>query len=190
MHTWWKWTIPLTPKAGELEIMLADGQNDKMVLDREKVVLTRSRNWYKSRCEALVEANKELEQALVQTRAAVNFRPNRLCSTYGGYVLALRRNIAHASARATALMVAGDEVRGALTDPRTVVSYEHRLEVAKCLRSRAAYASSTPALEVHCVKCDATDEDSVDKMKVHVSTVDSVSVTLGVLHASMSGVPP
>ena len=52
MHTWWKWTIPLTPKAGELEIMLADGQNDKMVLDREKVVLTRSRNWYKSRCEA------------------------------------------------------------------------------------------------------------------------------------------
>eukprot|EP00959_Pyramimonas_sp_CCMP1952_P438377 9177580-Pyramimonas_sp.AAC.1 len=79
----------------------------------------------------LYEANQEI----VALKAQATFRPGRNVTTYGGYCLAVRRNVGHASAAATALMVTG-EGEGGVKDKNTVVSYEHRAAAGKVIRSK------------------------------------------------------
>jgi hypothetical protein len=63
--------------------------------------------------------------------AIVNFRPNRNVAIYGGYSMALRRNIGHVGAAAALTMVTGDDVHGDLKNRALVYRYEHRVAIAK-----------------------------------------------------------
>ena len=166
---------------GELEMLLVQRDQDKQHCDREKSSLTHSRDWYKKRCVSLAANARNLENALVHLHSRVNFRPNRNVTDFGGYSLALSRNIAHASARATALMVAGGPERGAVKDAHTVLIYENRVEAAKQIIAREAYAAVDANFEVHCHKCDATGDEPVDRNKVHVSKITSLSIDSDVL---------
>ena len=115
-----------------------------------------------------------------------------MISTFGGYSLALKRNMAgHVGAAAAASLVAGDEERGGFGDKKVVISFEHKAAAAKRCRSaqcHAAFADSlvavelvhdsiapvpVSALEVHCFKGDATNQDAIGKEKVHTSLVSS-----------------
>ncbi|CAK0898653.1 unnamed protein product, partial [Prorocentrum cordatum] len=102
--------------------------------------LTRNRDQWQQRAallaDQLAERNQE-EQVLMQ---AVRFRSGGRAnvSLFGGCTLALRRNVAHAGGAATAAMVAGDELHGAVKDKRTVWTYEHR--AAAAVRARALVA--------------------------------------------------
>ena len=148
-----------------------------------------------------VVESAQRERALV---AQVNFRPGRFITHLGGYNLALRRNLGHASAAVTAVMVAGDAVRGSVKAPRTVLEYEHRASCAKRLWSalrfheaedsmkRAVALVAVPdvaadrphasfrAFEVFCLKCDATKQEAIDKQCMHVALMSSTS------HADLS----
>eukprot|EP00959_Pyramimonas_sp_CCMP1952_P301973 6319117-Pyramimonas_sp.AAC.1 len=97
--------------------------------------------YYMSRAANLKQQLDDMRDELVATRAMVDFLPGRSLSVYGGYALALRRNIAHASALATVRMVLGnDETEGPTLKGRSqVVTYEYRLAAAKRIRATEFY---------------------------------------------------
>ena len=142
----------------------------------------RSRRYWMERAEATQVALEDMCADYGALKATTDFRPSRCITTVGGYTLAIRRNIAHASAKATAEMVTGTDAApgsgGRVQDPHTVVSYEHRASIAKALRSRDFYSRPTAEeaanqVEVHLLKCDGTHSQAIEKSKVHVSAVHS-----------------
>jgi hypothetical protein len=100
-------------------------------------------------------------------------------STYGGYVLAAARALAHTGAAACAVMVAGQKERGDLKDPHTVIQYEHRMSGAMRVRSTDLYTElgNECDFSVHEIKCDATHQTALNKEKVHVCLVTSTEVS-------------
>ena len=117
-------------------------------------------------------------------------------SVLGGYHLANRRNIGHSGAAAAAQMITCDNLHGNFTAGRIVIDYEHRIALAKHLRcsrfhlenaSGAADAAELAQplqplppcpgpidfIDVHEYKGDGTNQDAIEKHKVHVSIVNS-----------------
>ena len=71
---------------------------------------------------------------MAELKAQVNFRPGlRNISCFGGYALAERRNMGHASSETTVKMVASSELAGGLKDRGIVVQYEHRIMIVVTL---------------------------------------------------------
>jgi hypothetical protein len=142
----------------------------------------KSSKHYKQRCEQLIQELKESQLGLTVLQRMSDFKPGRQVTTFGGYSLAFRRNVAHASARATAAMVTAGTAGGEVHDPKTVILYEHRLAIGKTLRSQGLYQALDEcdlAVEVHQYKGDGTHQQAIEKSKVHVSSIASSVCTLG-----------
>ena len=112
--------------------------------------------------------------------ASVRFRNGigkHVC-TVGGYTLALKKTLGLASLATTAAMVAGDAHQGSVQDPHTVSQFEHRLSVAKALRHMEMHSELTPT-DLQFFECafDASQQEAVDKEKVHVSMFTTTAVS-------------
>jgi hypothetical protein len=77
----------------------------------------------------------ELKVDMADLLSLVNFRPNRNITIYGGYTMALRRNIGHVGAAAALSMVTGDDVHGDLRSKKIVYRYEHRVAIGMAVLS-------------------------------------------------------
>eukprot|EP00959_Pyramimonas_sp_CCMP1952_P385592 8080781-Pyramimonas_sp.AAC.1 len=67
-------------------------------------------------------------------------------------------------------MVAGDLLRGGVKDPKTVWEYEARAAAAKTIRAISFYEECTKtSREFHQIRADATNQEAVEKSKVHAS---------------------
>ena len=137
-----------------------------------------------------IDANKlENSQLLEQ----INFKPGtRNCSRVGAYELAWARarTTGSVSSRAVVQLLAGDPVRGGLSDKNIATRHEHFANIAQILKSHedhallealtdapdvvASHASpTTPACwEAFCIKSDATNQEALDREKIHVATVE------------------
>ena len=111
-------------------------------------------------------------------------RPNRCVSVFGGYSLAMRRNLGHSGAKTAAMMITGfdggpaaDQMvqAHAVSDKKTIFIWEHRLAAAKFIKSMHSYQDWEADLgfEVHEWRADATHEESVEKAKVHLAIIAS-----------------
>lgn len=113
--------------------------------------------------------------------AATRYRRGEGChvTVYGGYHLALARNIGHASCTVTARMVGGPNVQGKLEDKHTVVSFEHKLAAAFAARPFAAMGTvnADTDIDAHEKKCDATNPYDIGKEKTHVSILTTSAVS-------------
>eukprot|EP00959_Pyramimonas_sp_CCMP1952_P474305 9503230-Pyramimonas_sp.AAC.1 len=81
----------------------------------------------------------------------------------------------HAGGKLTAAMVAGDDLHGEVRDPRTVWRYEHRAAaIVRMLAKEVARGGALPAAEIFTIRCDATNQDTIEKAKVHMSLLEVV----------------
>ena len=144
--------------------------------------ISKNRDYYEQRSDTLQhKLNEEIEKCTTLV-AHTNFRPGlRRISLYGGYTLALRRSFGNASAGVAAKMVAGAEDNGGFTDHQVVILFEHRAAQAK--RSRAhnffveadAEKADVPDwFEIVCYRGDATQQQAIDKEKMHVSLISAL----------------
>ena len=134
-----------------------------------------------------VEVQKREQELLVRYA----FRQDRYVSVHGGYTLALRRAAGQAGASAASYMATGGEV----TDQKTMWDFEHKAATAKANWSGWRYeeaelsfqaladgdkgeeAQRKPSsFEVHCVLCDATQQEAIEKECVHVGLCTSAFV--------------
>ena len=160
-----------------LQVLVARKDAEIESLQLELAEATKSRNYHMRRSAELKAEVSMLVGTLEVERAKVCWRPGRHISSYGGYCLALKRAIGHASARATALIAAGDEERGGVKDARTVMQFEHRAATAKTLQVKHKQADVAEwELQTVQLKCDATNQEAVEKRKVHISFVTSYSL--------------
>ncbi|CAK0805617.1 unnamed protein product, partial [Prorocentrum cordatum] len=159
-----------------LAVRLETRDEEVEALKAELKKTQRSRAFFIQKAERLEVQLYDANQHIAALTAAINFRPGRHVTLHGGYTLAVRRNVGHASTMATLAMMTGDGP-GSIKDPNTVVSYEHRAAAAKVVRSAAFYDDAigdlTDQLEVHLLKCDGTNAELIQRKKVHVSTVHS-----------------
>ncbi|CAK0813601.1 unnamed protein product, partial [Prorocentrum cordatum] len=159
--------------------MLDSRDADMAAVKHDRANVQKRLNYYITRADGLKQKLDEARDELAATRAMVNFRPRSHPSVFGGYTLGLRRNIAHASALATARMVLGqDEDEPPNQKGRaSVVTYEYRLAAAKRTRAEEYYSQCAhdfaDTLDIHLLKADGTNQEAIDKSKVHVSIVHS-----------------
>ncbi len=103
----------LTRDVGELQLAIVQHAKAARDMKTEMNKLTKSKDYYKHRCSLL---ESKLDSSHTENKALVlqmNFRPGlRNVSTYGGYTLAIRRNISHVGAKVTAEMLGGSESQG------------------------------------------------------------------------------
>jgi len=169
----------------------------------EKQAMARSRAYYRGQCVLFKGQRDEAREQMVRLQKEINFRPGkRWISLIGGYTLALKRNIGHASTRAIVPIVAGEDMRGAFKDPKMVVKFEHRTCVGQRLASKQVYqdfmlAFAEPVAESHMnqlsMTClmgewhdvqyiqyigDASNVEAVQKEKVHVGQVSSMNISV------------
>ncbi len=148
---------------------------------------------YAHRCRRNAEAKcRLLEHRLVASEAAcgelvhqVRWREGcKKISPFGGYSLALLRNKAHVGAKEAIAMIARDEVRGAFKSKNIVVEYEHKAATAQKLISKEFHDQlgsfelerGFALVEAFVYKGDATNQEALDKCKIHVSTVDTIAL--------------
>ncbi|CAK0844631.1 unnamed protein product, partial [Prorocentrum cordatum] len=177
-----------------LAVRLEQRDEEVAQLKEELRKVRRSRVFYMQKAEGLEVDLYEANQEIVALKAQATFRPGRNVTTYGGYCLAVRRNVGHASAAATALMVTG-EGEGGVKDKNAVVSYEHRAAAGKVIRSKVFYSEPegvdlSQQLEIHLLKCDGTNSELIQKKKVHVSMVHSSLCDVSEAAACPGGVAP
>ena len=136
----------------------------------------KSKSYWQRKCDELRTQLVQRKEELQQLQQLTTFRHHRNVTTYGGYSLASRRNIAHAGRESTAEMVTSDMGGRAVTDPKTISLFEHRLAAAKTVRSKDVYAqaSVTSLFEVHGYAADATHHEAIERNKVHVSSISSI----------------
>ena len=163
----------------QLDLQLLCVEKDEHAADLQEQLrkTSQSRQFFISRCQRLKDENLMLVQHIDDQRARICWRPGRHITMFGGYNLALRRNLSNAGAGVVATMVAGDEERGSVSDPKTVVAYEHRANAAKGVRAQSLYeAMDNCGCEAILLKCDATNEDCIERRKVHVSLITSYAL--------------
>eukprot|EP00959_Pyramimonas_sp_CCMP1952_P280681 5866976-Pyramimonas_sp.AAC.1 len=162
--------------AEDLIVVLHQKEEDIATLKRDLERAQASARHHRARATLLKEQLDKSQSDLALTRAMVNFRPGRKVSHFGGYSLALRRNVAHASSLATAKMVLGADGQGQ-SGRAPVTMYEFRLAAAKVVRAKEFYShcdrDQSGLLDVHLIKADATNSQAVQKAKVHVSIIHS-----------------
>ncbi len=177
---------------GELQMVLlrteARSRDLEAMLKKARKALTETRATVRTLRERL-QQEQHACSILVAERA---FRPGiRNLSLKAGYTLALRRNLAHAAAGVAAKMVMGDKESGGevAATQNTVIMYEHKAAAAKRLRSKLTLSKDRIAsdlvpldndmiLGVICYKGDATQQEAIDKEKVHVSLITTVVACL------------
>ena len=106
-----------------------------------KIAAQRRERYWSNKCDAMTQ-NLEEQTALVNhLRQCQNYRKHgkRKISLVGGYKLALKRNIAHASGSAVVAMVAGDEEQGSLRSRGTVFKFEHLAALAQRAVAKHGY---------------------------------------------------
>ena len=104
-------------------------------LEEEREKLRKSKDYYKAQYEVKKEALVEMTNAYRDLEYSVNFRNGRTVTKHGGYSLALRRAECDIGALATLKMMTHSIDGGHLSDPKTVIQYEHLAAAAKRLRS-------------------------------------------------------
>ena len=99
--------------------------------------------------------------------------------------MALLRNKGHTGTREAIAMIAGDEARGAFRSKSIVIEYEHKAATAAKLISQEFHESMDALacvgflrIEGFCYKGDATNQEAIDKQKVHVSTIDTIAMQI------------
>ena len=153
--------------------------------------------YYKSKAIVAFQKARDVERKNQELLARLNFRPGlRHISTFGGYTLALKRNLAgvNVSGAACASLVAGDDERGSFGDKKVVLVWEHKAAAAKRCRSAQTHAAfldsahdlapiadlahdqhrSPSAFEIYCIKADGTNQEAIGKEKVHTSLISSL----------------
>lgn len=105
--------------AGELQLALARKGEELNHMKAELKRVRDQRDYHAHRGAKLQHALLDERCQTMALVAKLNFRPGLKCiSCFGGYSLALRRNIGNASAAVTAKMVAGSEEQGGLHDKK------------------------------------------------------------------------
>jgi len=175
-------------------------------LEAEKASMARSRSYYKNKCIVLENSKGELQDKLVALESKINYRPGlRNISLYGGYLLAVKRNIGNTGSKSLVAIVAGDELNGAFKDAKLVTRFEHRACWGQRLRSKQIYADHDAELQaalpgdlelarlvdslhhepmsIQFVQYvgDASNVDAVQKEKVHVGQVACMTVPVAEL---------
>ena len=124
----------------QLQLVLAQKQESLAKLQVEFQAVTKSRNYYKAMCSTLRE---QLVDSRAETASLVrltNFRPGkRNISTYGGYAVALGRNLGHASAETAIAMIAGQPHQGGFVTGKTTVAFEHKACAVLRVQSKLFY---------------------------------------------------
>ena len=176
-----------------MKMMLCRVEDEKSVQEQSLRSLTKSRKHYQARAEVLQQQLVEATHAHADFVSQTQLKPNRNITTFGGYSLALRRNIAHVSQKAVAAIVTKDTAAtNEVLDKKSVGTYEHRLALAKTLRSIEIYGDASPLdlevapaddcrVEVHEYKGDATNQEAIERSKVHVSMITSSKFDAGSL---------
>ena len=175
----------------ELRVAIVAKDQELDLLKQERQSLSKSRLYYQNRCGALQLQLGQAQSEMRDLVSRVNYRPGlRNISRYGGYNLALKRALGHASAEATILMVAGSYEAGAFSSKKIVTKYEVRACVAQRISSRCDYremmtiatdSSCDSTLEVVSYEGDATNQEAIGKHKIHVAIITSLATTLGPL---------
>lgn len=96
-------------------------------------------------------ARDDLRHQLAETHTELNNLSNKLffrnggennhISMYGGYALALGRNVSHTGAKSATTMITAD--RGEIKRKMAVMTYEHKAAVAKSIRACDFYKAAT-----------------------------------------------
>ena len=124
-------------------------------------------------------------------RSILNLRDERKNVTiYGGYAMAIKRNLSHSASAAMVATLGGEEERGGLKSKDAVIRFEHYTNLCQRYISRLFYSaarrdfdesarwrSSFSNVEVHVLMSDATNEDSVERSKVTVGFVWSTAAS-------------
>ena len=178
---------------GDLQLLLLHRDDAIADLKADKTKLKRNARSWKARADLLELRLAEKQAELDEQSTIFNWRKGqRLISNFGGYSLALRRNFSNVGAAAAAKMISED--RGGFKAKNMVIAYEHKVCVVQRLMSTTFYdtirkasddlvarARSDPQAEqqrcvlVMCYKGDATNSEALEKSKIHVSSLSSVS---------------
>ena len=124
-------------------------------------------------------------------RSILNLREGRKNVTmYGGYAMAIKRNLSHSRAAAMVATLGGEEERGGLKSKDAVIRFEHCTNLCQRYISRLFYSaarrdfdesargrSSFSNVEVHVLMSDATNGYSVEKSIVTVGFVWSIAAS-------------
>ena len=168
---------------------IAPYQSNEIVdmLKKQLKAAQRMSRYWKSKSESLETQLVESRNESKALAAKVKFRPGiRNVTCLGGYTLAIKRNRSgHVGAASAAQLVAGDVLRGGLHDKKIVLQYEHKAACAKRCRAAQVIAefkddlhavgdSIFKTFEVWCYKGDATNQEAIDKEKVHTSLVSGL----------------
>ena len=171
----------------ETELQLACCHKDEEIeaLKREVQNARRAKLHKDNACQ---QARMQLAAANVRSEqlfAELNLRPGaRSISPIGGYSLAIKRSLGHASSHAILLAVAGDERNGGFSSHKVVTSYEMNTCVAQRLISKADHLEMTSAfsdhdsVEVISFAGDATNQEAIDKHNIFVSRCSRLVVAL------------
>ncbi len=144
----------------------------------------RMRYW-RDRCQRLEDDSIAKDEQIRAQTLQLNMRPgNRNVSLLGGYLLAWKRNLSHTSAAALVSTLGGEAERGGLKSKDVVIRFEHWARSCQRFASQHFYATmlqqslEAPVVpdamrfvEVHAYMGDATNEEAVQKSKVHVAFV-------------------
>eukprot|EP00959_Pyramimonas_sp_CCMP1952_P033123 694594-Pyramimonas_sp.AAC.1 len=149
-----------------------------------KAKLARTVRVLTQRCDSLQLALHEKDDEIDRLRAMLSFRNGkRLVSVRGGYTMALKRNQGgHISCAGIVAVLGSDPERGGLRSKDVVVKFEHLACSIQRMVSKHFYQQAKdvdavqPGLEVHAYMGDATNEEAIQKEKVHVGFVWSATL--------------
>jgi hypothetical protein len=132
----------------EVELRFLVAERDCLIgnLIVEKSNMQKSRDYHVSRCQDFTMALQHQKQQSDDLLKMVRYRVNRNVSVWGGYSLAIRRNIGYASAADTVLMIAGDELHGAVRTKHVVFRYEHNACLVQRLKSQDWFSNACASM--------------------------------------------
>ena len=136
------------------------------------------------------------------------YRPGlRNISNFGGYNLALKRNIGHTSCEAATAMVAGDAINGGFTSKNIILRFEQNAEKCQRIRSshffadvEASICATSPVEEIEAghksynilaigISSDASNQSAVDKAKILATIVRTWSTSSSVIQECAAATP-
>eukprot|EP00959_Pyramimonas_sp_CCMP1952_P218380 4567297-Pyramimonas_sp.AAC.1 len=181
----------------ELQLALLDKDIEIARLRDDCHKISASRNYYKQKSENWSHVLKGHELQIKSLNEQIFMRPGkRNVSVFGGYSIALKRNIGHTSSKAIVAVLSGDPERGGLRDKNISIKFEHRCNHVQRLLSSQHYqaiavefktclrTSGTPPpfnIEVIQYLADATNQSAIQKEKMHIALVSCLSASSNAL---------
>ena len=169
----------------ELQAMLATLEQEGA--DRERHLRRQLERSYQEK-RNLRKHVRLVEDRLVQVKAECHDLAVRVCwrdgrrriSPFGGYTLALLRNLSHTGGAEAVQMIAGDSDRGQFKSKNIVYEYEIKAAIVHQLLSKSFHEGLydqqhevKDTMDIFVYKGDATNQEALDKSKVHVSSLDT-----------------